>query len=53
MTAEERTVLMAQITEYGRLIETKKKYTARKLLEKIGKSIKTDHEQFYEWLEEA
>lgn len=54
MTAEEKEKLLGLIKEYGEHREKRKsRYFEQKLFKRIEESIKTDREQFYEWLEEA
>ena len=53
MDSNKKKELMENIKKYGELCAENKKYTARKLLESIDKSVLTDREQFFKYLEEA
>lgn len=44
--------LMSNIKGYGKLCAKNKKYSARKLYEKIERTTLTNREQFMNWLEE-
>ena len=54
MTAEQKENVLVLIKKYGDHREKRKsRYFEQKLFKQIENAIKTDHEQFYEFLEDA
>lgn len=53
MDQKSKEKLMSNIKEYGELCAQNKRYSARKLYEKIESETLTDREQFFKWMEEA
>lgn len=51
MNSKNKRNLIKSIKEYGNLIRENRLLSARLKLKEIEKNVKTDREQFFEWLE--
>jgi len=52
MSDEDKKLLMEKIKKYGELMAEGRYFAARHNLKLIEKSIKTDKEQFFDWVDE-
>ena len=52
MSDGDKKLLIEKIQKYGELMANGRRFAARNNLKLIEKSIKTDREQFFDWLDE-
>lgn len=52
MNDAQRNSIMEKVEKYGDLMSKNRKYSANRVLESIRSGIKTDREQFMEWLDQ-
>ena len=52
MTDGDKNLLIEKIKKYGQLMADGRRFAARYNLKLIEKTIKTDREQFFDWLDE-
>jgi hypothetical protein len=52
MTDGDKKLLIEKIQKYGQLMAEGRRFAARHNLKLIEKSIKTDREQFFDWMDE-